>query len=319
MLITGVRGQDGTLLARQLLAEGLDVHGFVLSTERASNWALDGLAAVTLHTGDIADAARVLEVVDSVRPTEIYNLAGQSSVAASWEDPLGTIDATGYGAAAVFEAAYQVQRAGEAPIRIVQASSAEIFGRPDQSPQDETTPVVPASPYGAAKALAHHLARVYRDRGLFVATCILYNHESTLRPTTFVTRKITSAAARISVEGGGTLALGNLDAARDWGWAQDYVNAMVLAVRHEVADDFVIATGRTHTVSDFARVALQHAGVTDWEDHVEVDPRFTRPAEATVQVGDASKAAATLGWAPTVGFDELVERMVDHDLALLGR
>ena len=318
VLVTGITGQDGTLLSRRLLAEGHEVHGLALSGDRLAEWAVDGLEAVTVHVGDLADAARVDEVVMGVRPTEIYNLGGQSSVAASWDDPVGTARATGLGAAAVFEAAYRVQESSGTPVRVVQASSAEIFGKAEQTPQVESTPIRPVSPYGAAKALGHHLAGVYRDRGLFVAACILYNHESTLRPTAFVTRKITAGAAAIAAGHQDRLTLGNLDAARDWGWAPDYVDAMLRACRHDVAGDFVIATGRTHTVGDFARTALEHAGVEDWRGHVEVDPRFVRPTEAGVQVGDASKAAVLLGWRPTVGFEELVGRMVDHDVSLLG-
>lgn len=316
VLITGVTGQDGSLLASRLLSDGHEVHGLVLHTDRLPDWAVEGLEKVTVHRGDLADATRVAEVVSTVRPSEIYNLGGQSSVAASWSDPVATALATGVGAAAVFEAAHTLQESTGEPVRIVQASSAEIFGKADVSPQDENTPIRPASPYGAAKAWAHHLAGVYRDRGLFAATCILYNHESTRRPTTFVTRKITAAAARIAVDGGGMLTLGNLDAARDWGWAPDYVDALTLAIRHEVPDDFVIATGRTHTVEEFVRRAFERAGVDDWKAHVEVDQRFVRPAEAVVQVGNATKASELLGWRPVVSFEDLVSRMVDHDLEL---
>jgi GDPmannose 4,6-dehydratase len=200
----------------------------------------------------------------------------------------------------------------------VQASSAEIFGRPDRTPQDEGTTVRPLSPYGAAKAYAHEMARIYRDRGLHVASCILYNHESPLRPTRFVTRKITAAAARMAHDPAETLTLGDMTVRRDWGWAPDYVDAMVRAVRHETAEDFVVATGRTHTVRDFVATAMRCAGVEDWEDRVRTDAEFVRPAEAAEVVGDPTKAATLLGWRPTVDFDELVQRMVRHDLELLG-
>jgi len=318
VLVTGVTGQDGSLLARRLLDEGHAVHGLLQPGAPVEGWAVGPLAQVVLHEGDLTDHARVAEVVASAAPSEVYNLAGQSSVALSWDDPLATLASTALGAGGVFEAAYRLQQATGEQVRVVQASSAEIFGQAQQVPQDEQTPLRPVSPYGVAKAAAHQLARVYRERGLSVATAILYNHESTLRPPTFVTRKITMGAARIAHEGGGVLALGNLDARRDWGWAPDYVDALVRAVRHPEADDFVVATGETHTVEDFVRVAFARAGIADWRAHVEVDPRFVRPVDAAVQVGDAGKARRVLGWAPSVSFEQLVARMVDHDLELLG-
>ncbi len=317
VLVTGVCGQDGTILARRLLGEGHQVHGVALDRDAAREWSREhGLGAVHVVAADLADAGAVARVVDSVRPAQIYHLGGVSSVARSWEDPLETLAVTGLGAAAVLDAAYRLQAGGE-PVRIVQASSAEIFGHAAVAPQDEATPIAPVSPYGVAKAMAHSLARIYRDRGLFVACAILYNHESTLRPTSFVTRKITAGVARIVHEGGGRLALGNLDARRDWGWAPDYVDALVRMARHPSAEDFVVASGRTHSVQDFVRVAFAHVGIADWRAHVEVDPRFVRPADASVQVGDAGKARRVLGWQPRVSFEELVGRMVDHDLALL--
>jgi GDPmannose 4,6-dehydratase len=315
VLITGVTGQDGSLLATALRGEGHEIHGLCqtgLAIPAPIRELLDG---VTLHDGDLADAAGIGELVDAVAPDEVYHLAGQSSVALSWEDPIGTLVSTGLGAGIVFEAAYRLQERRGTPVRVLQASSAEIFGRAEQTPQDEDTPVRPVSPYGVAKATAHQLASVYRQRGLFVACTILYNHESTLRPPSFVTRKITMGAARISVEGG-ELTLGNLDAGRDWGWAPDYVRAMVLALRHTEPDDFVVATGEVHTVEDFVRVAFARAGIANWQAHVRTDPAFVRPVDAAVQVGDASKARRVLGWAPSVGFDDLVGRMVEHDLAL---
>jgi GDPmannose 4,6-dehydratase len=298
------------------VAEGVEVHGVTLSGERHGAWAGTELADVPLHVADLADADRVREVVAQVAPDEIYNLAGQTSVAASWADPVEAIRATGVGAVVVIDAALALQELRGSPVRVLQASSAEIFGSARDVPQNEQTPLAPVSPYGAAKALAHQMARIYRSRGLFVATCILYNHESPLRPQTFVTRKITAGAARIAVHGGEPLRLGNLDAARDWGWAEDYVDAMVRVCRHTEADDFVVATGTTHTVGDFVRAAFARAGIEDWQSRVEVDPAFVRPVDANVQVGDATKAAHELGWRPTVAFEEVVGRMVDHDLAL---
>ena len=316
VLVTGATGQDGTLLCRRLVAEGAQVHGLSLSGERHGVWVDPDLREVRLHVADLADADRVRAVIEEIAPDEIFNLAGQTSVAASWADPVGTVQATGLGAVVVFDAARAVQESRGFPVRVLQASSAEIFGSATDAPQTERTTIAPVSPYGAAKAMAHHMAHSYRSRGLHVATCILYNHESPLRPETFVTRKITSGAARIAVHGGEPLRLGNLEATRDWGWAEDYVDAMVRACRHDEADDFVVATGRTHTVAEFVQAALARAGIEDWESHVEIDPAFVRPVEATVQVGDAAKARRILGWRPTVAFDEVVGRMVDHDLAL---
>ena len=317
VLVTGATGQDGTLLVRRLVAEGAEVHGITLSSGRQGVWAEPELAEVRLHVGDLADQDRVREIVEVVSPDEIFNLAGQTSVAASWEDPVGTIQATGLGAVVIFAAALALQESRGTPVRVLQASSAEIFGSATDVPQNEATAVAPVSPYGAAKALAHQMARIYRSRGLFVGTCILYNHESPLRPDTFVTRKITAGAARIALRGGEPLRLGNLDAVRDWGWAEDYVDAMVRVCRHTDADDFVVATGTTHTVGDFVQAAFARAGIEDWQDRIVIDPAFVRPVDANVQVGDATKAARELGWRPTVAFDEVVGRMVDHDLELL--
>lgn len=318
VLITGVTGQDGGYLVEQLFGEGAEVHGLV----HYGDVAAEGLAArhpdLHLHHGDLADHAGLARLVDDVAPDELYNLAGISSVAFSWEQPILTAELSGVAAAVLMRSALDLQERTGRRVVCVQASSSEIFGQAARSPQDETTPIRPVSPYGAAKAYAHHMAGVFRGKGLHVTGCILFNHESPRRPETFVTRKITAAAARIARDGHGVIRLGNLDARRDWGWAPDYVDAMVRAVRHHAADDFVIATGQTHTVADFAETALRRAGVGDaWPDHVQVDEAFLRPLDATIMVGDASKARRELGWAPTVGFAELVGRMVDHDVALL--
>ncbi|QAY63381.1 GDP-mannose 4,6-dehydratase [Xylanimonas allomyrinae] len=314
-LITGITGQDGSYLAERLVAEGVDVHGLV--RDEPERVLLSDRAGVTPHLGDLSDTGRVAQIVQEVRPDEIYNLGGISSVGFSWDEPVLTGLVSGLGAVGVFEAARRLQDETGQQVRVVQASSAEIFGTPDRTPQDEQTAIRPVSPYGAAKAYAHTSAAVYRSRGVHVATCVLYNHESPRRPETFVTRKITAAAARIARDGGGVLAMGNLEPRRDWGWAPDYVDAMVRAVRHPEADDFVVATGVTHSVGDFVRAAFARAGIDDWQAHVELDPRFVRPADAAVQVGDAGKAQRVLGWSTSVAFDELVGRMVDHDLELL--
>ncbi|MCC2312924.1 GDP-mannose 4,6-dehydratase [Cellulomonas xiejunii] len=317
--ITGISGQDGTILAGVLAGQGVEVHGLVRSADEAASHAPALPGGVTLHVGELTDGERISELLAEVRPDEVYNLAGISSVAYSWEHPVQTGLVSGLGAVNVFEAARRLQDGTGRPVRVLQASSAEIFGNPDRTPQDESTRVAPLSPYGAAKAYAHQMAAVFRSRDLHVATVVLYNHESPLRPVTFVTRKITAAAARIAHEGAGTLVLGDLSVRRDWGWAPDYVDAMVRTIRHGRPDDFVIATGRTHSVEEFVAAAMERAGVTDWRDRVSVDPSFVRPAEAAEQVGDASKALAELGWSPTVPFSEIVGRMVDHDLELLRR
>ena len=315
--VTGISGQDGTILAGVLAAEGVEVHGLVRSADEAASHREHLPADVVLHVGELTDRARVTDLVDTIAPDEIYNLAGISSVAYSWEHPALTGEVSGLAPVGVFEAAARLQERTGRPVRVLQASSAEIFGRPESSPQDESTTIRPISPYGAAKAYAHQMAGIFRARGLHVATCILYNHESPLRPTTFVTRKITAAAARIAHDGGGLLTLGSTDVRRDWGWAPDYVDAMTRALRHGTADDFVVATGRTHSVAEFVEAAMLHAGVHDWESHLATDPAFVRPADAAEQSGDATKARELLGWAPTVSFEELVGRMVDHDVALL--
>lgn len=314
-LITGVAGQDGTLLAERLVAEGLTVHGTVQSQAELQAWSSPVAGRVTLHVMDVSDAHRVAEVVAAVSPDEVYHLAGISSVAFSWQQPALTGLVTGLGAVHVFAACLAVQGASGHTVRVVQASSAEIFGQPASAPQDEATAIRPVSPYGAAKAYAHQMAAVYRTLGLHVATCIFYNHESPLRPTTFVTRKVTAAAARIAAEGG-ELVMGSLDARRDWGWAPDYVDAMVRAVRHHAPDDFVIASGAAHSVADLVAAAFAAVGIEDWRAHVRIDQQFVRPTEASLVVGDPSKARRELGWAPTVGFEEMVARMVRHDVAL---
>jgi GDPmannose 4,6-dehydratase len=320
VLITGITGQDGGYLAERLLAEGAEVHGMVHGGDSTVAEFRAGHPAAIVHGGDLGESDVLRALVAEVEPDELYNLGGISSVAFSWDEPIQTAELSGVAAAVLFQSAWRLHEKTGRRIAVVQASSSEIFGAAATSPQNEDTPVRPVSPYGAAKAYAHHIAGVYRSKGLHVASCILFNHESPRRPTTFVTRKITSAAARIGVAGTGMLSLGNLDARRDWGWAPDFVDAMVRAARHVTAGDYVVATGITHTVAEFAEAALRHAGVgDDWRDHIDVDPQLLRPMDAPLMVGDATKARRELGWAPTVGFDEIVGRMVDHDLELLRR
>ncbi|MCW2756481.1 MAG: NAD-dependent epimerase/dehydratase [Nocardioidaceae bacterium] len=310
-LVTGVTGQDGSYLAEQLLAEGVEVHGLVhpASAERAAT------TGVVAHEGDLEDGEGIRRLILELAPDTIYNLAGISSVALSWELPGQTARLTGVAPLELMDAALAAQEASGHEVRFVQAASAEIFGEAAVSPQDEDTPVRPVTPYGVAKAMAHQGAQVYRGRGLHAVSCILYNHESPRRPPHFVTRKITQGVARISQGRLDRISLGNLDAERDWGWAPDYVDAMVRAGRYETATDFVVATGRAHSVRDFVRAAFARVEIADWRDLVVVDPAFVRPTDPTVQCGDATRARELLDWEPTVTFEELVGRMVDVDLA----
>lgn len=314
VLITGVAGQDGGYLAERLLAEGADVHGLVRDAqdEDAVRALLPG---VSVHVGDLTDTDALGRLIRRVEPDEIYNLAGISSVAYSWAEPVATGQVSGLAVAGLLHAAWEFGESGGARPRIVQASSAEIFGNPARSPQDESTPMAPITPYGAAKAYAHQMVGIYRSRGLHAVGVVLYNHESPRRPPSFVTRKITQGAARIARGKQDELVLGNLDARRDWGWAPDYVDAMVRAARRDEPADYVVATGVAHSVREFVQAAFESAGVEDWERFVRVDPAFVRPVDAVELTGDASRAQRELGWSPTVGFTELVGRMVEADLS----
>jgi GDPmannose 4,6-dehydratase len=312
--VTGITGQDGGYLAEQLTAEGLEVHGLVHSADGSTAQLLQRTPSVVLHEGDLGDPSALAGLVAEIAPNEIYNLGGLSSVAQSWEHPLLTAQVNGMGAAGLLEAAWQLRERTGREVRVVQASSAEIFGLPQESPQNEQTPIRPASPYGAAKAFAHSLSGVYRSRGLHAVSCVLYNHESPRRPAQFVTRKITQAAARIAQGRQDKLVLGNLDARRDWGWAPEYVEAMVLAARHSSPADYVVATGSSHSVGEFVEAAFASAGIEDWLSYVTVDAQFVRPVDATELVGDPHRAYVALGWRPQVSFSDLVRRMVEHDL-----
>ncbi len=310
-VITGASGQDGSYLAEQLLAEGVEVHALALPRDQP----VDG---VHTHVGDVTDIDATRGLLLEVAPDEVYNLAAISSVARSWAEPELTARVNGLAAVGLLESAYLVQERSGRPVRFVQASSAEIFGVPDRSPQDEETPIRPVNPYGAAKAFAHLTVEVYRRRGMHATALVLFNHESPRRPVQFVTRKISSGVAAIAAGRSDRLTLGDLAASRDWGWAPDYVAAMVRAARAETPRDYVVATGESHTVEEFAATAFRYAGIDDWSSYVDVDPGLFRPAEAHVLTGDASRIKHDLGWSPTVGFTEVVRRMVDADLALLG-
>lgn len=310
--VTGVTGQDGTYLVEALLERGYEVHGLVKPGDTSRSLS----PAVVTHAGDLKDAQVLGALIAELAPHEVYNLAGQTSVAASWDDPVGTALTTGATVAAIAEACWRLHEAGSS-VRLLQASSAEIFGVAEEMPQRETTRIAPASPYGAAKAYGHFIVGSYRARGLHASTCILYNHESPLRPEAFVTRKITASVARIARGLQQEVRLGNLDVSRDWGWAPDYVRAMQLAVAHDVADDYVIGTGALHSVRDFVVAAFAAAGISDWERYVVIDPAFMRPVDPPRQLADSSHAHEVLGWRPTVTFEELVAAMVANDLALI--
>ncbi len=308
--VTGIGGQDGSYLAERLVADGVEVHALTHDLEPAPD-----LPDVVLHSGDLRRADEVRRLVLDLAPDEVYNLAALSSVAQSWAEPDLTASVNGMAAVALLESALQAQEKSGKQVRFVQASSAEIFGQPAASPQDESTPIRPVNPYGAAKAYAHLMVDVYRKRDLHAVSAILYNHESPRRPEQFVTRKITSTVAAIAQGRADRLTLGNLDARRDWGWAPDYVDAMVRAARAGSPDDYVVATGVGRSVRDFVEAAFRRAAIEDWEQYVSTDPSLVRPADATDLTGDATRARAALGWEPTVDFEELVGRMVDADLS----
>lgn len=308
-LITGVAGQDGSYLAEVLLGLGYDVHGI------ARTGSVQVAPGVTVHEMDLEDRG-LDELVASLRPDEIYNLAALSSVFRSWAEPGLTSRVNGAVVADLLGAVMRVHEMSGQEIRVVHASSAEIFGTPHESPQNERTPISPTSPYGAAKAHAHQLVGVYRRAGLFASTCILYNHESPRRPASFVTRKITLAAARISMGLQDRLELGSLSVRRDWGWAPDFVDALIRSAHHDVPSDFVIATGVAHSVEEFASAAFERVGI-DWREVVDFDPNLLRPVDAPLLIGDASFARETLGWMTTHDFDDIVGSMVDADLAFV--
>jgi len=315
-LITGITGQDGSYLAEFLLEKGYEVHGMVRrsSTETFQRLA-DCRDDVVLHTGDLLDQRSLVDVLREAEPDEIYNLAAMSFVAASWSQPVLTAEFTAVGVTRILEAMREV--VPEA--RFYQASSSEMFGKVLEVPQTETTPFYPRSPYGVAKCYGHFITVNYRESyGLFTASGILFNHESQRRGLEFVTRKVTHGAAAIKLGLQEELALGNLDAERDWGYAKDYVEAMWLMLQHDQPEDFVIATGKVHSVRRLVEVAFEHVGV-DPDDHIRVDERYLRPAEVEHLIGDPSKAREKLGWEPRTSFEDMIRRMVDADLELLGR
>jgi GDPmannose 4,6-dehydratase len=320
-LVTGITGQDGSYLAELLLDNGYEVHGVIRRASSFNTGRIDHLyqdpheagVRLHLHHGDLTDGSQLARLIRTVEPDEIYNLAAQSHVMVSFEQPEYTGDVGGIGVTRLLEA---IRETG-IQTRLYQAASSEMFGEA-LPPQSEETPFRPQSPYAAAKLYAYWLTRNYREAyGMFAVSGILFNHESERRGETFVTRKISMGIARIAAGRQDRLYLGNLDAVRDWGHAKDYVRAMHLMLHQDEPDDYVIGTGEGHTVRDFCRLAFDHVGL-DWKSFVEVDPRYLRPTEVGALVADATKARSLLGWAPTVSFLELVTSMVEADLAKEG-
>ena len=315
-LITGLTGQDGAYLAHFLLDKGYEVHGIVRrsSSSDMADYRLRWLGIadrVVCHDGNVTDLSSLIQVISWVKPTEIYNLAAQSFVKTSWRQPILTGEVTGIGALNMLEAA----RLASPGVRFYQASSSEMYGLIQEPRQSEKTPFYPRSPYAAAKLYAHWMTVNYRESfGLHASSGILFNHESPLRGIEFVTRKITDAVARIKLGLQDKLALGNLDAKRDWGHARDYVKAMWLMLQQDKPDDYVIATGRTVSVGDFCELAFKRVGLS-MKDHVVVDEQFLRPAEVDVLLGDGTKAKKKLGWVPETTLEQLVAEMVDADIA----
>jgi GDPmannose 4,6-dehydratase len=314
--ITGITGQDGSYLAELLLEKGYDVHGLVRRSSSFNTWRIDHIRdRIALHYGDLVDQNSLVRTLGGVQPDEVYNLAAQSHVKVSFEMPEYTTDVTAQGVLRLLDALRELGLKS----RVYQAGSSEMFGLVQETPQTERTPFHPRSPYGVSKVFGHWMAVNYREGyGMHVSNGILFNHESPRRGENFVTRKITMAVAAIKKGQQRELRLGNLDAKRDWGYARDYVEAMWLMMQQEKPDDYVIATGETHSVREFLEEAFSYAGLK-WRDHVVLDAKYLRPAEVDVLLGDPTKARATLGWKPRVGFKELVRLMVDADIEGDGR
>jgi GDPmannose 4,6-dehydratase len=314
VIITGITGQDGSYLAELLLEKGYDVYGMIRRSSAPNLWRIEHLLhRITLKPADLLDQLSLIRLIDEVRPHELYNLAAMSFVPASWDQPMLTGEYNSQGVTRMLDAVRRVDPA----IRFYQASSSEMFGKVRETPQCETTPFYPRSPYGVSKVFAHYITVNYRESyGLFAVSGMLFNHESPRRGLEFVTRKVTDGVARIKLGLSDTLTIGNLDAQRDWGFAGDYVRAMWLMLQQERADDYVIATGKSHSVRQLIQIAFAHAGL-DWERYVRVDPALLRPAEVEHLLGDSAKAARELGWKPEVSFEQLIEMMVDADVERL--
>ncbi len=316
-LITGVTGQDGLYLAELLLDKGYEVHGLVRGQNNPKlEMVRETVPEMHIHTGDLMDLSSISRTLNASRPDEVYNLAAISYVAYSWENALVTSQVTGMGVLNVLEAIRNYAGSDIGKVRFYQASSSEMFGKVQEVPQRESTLLWPRSPYGVSKVYGHYMTINYRESyGMHASSGILFNHESPRRGPEFVTRKVSQAVARISLGLQDRITMGNLDAKRDWGYAGDYVRAMWLMLQQPEGDDYVISTGETHSIRELLDVAFARVGIDDWSRYVEQDPRFMRPAEVDLLIGDSAKARTKLGWTPDVTFRQLVEMMVDHDLA----
>jgi GDPmannose 4,6-dehydratase len=325
-LITGITGQDGSYLSEFLLEQGYDVHGIIRRTSTFNTDRIDHIyqdphdphTRLRLHYGDLTDGTTLRRLLEELQPNEIYNLGAQSHVRVSFDSPEYTVDSVGMGTLRLLEAIRDYQTRTGIQVRFYQAGSSEMFGLVQEVPQKETTPFYPRSPYACAKVYAHWQTINYRESyHLFACNGILFNHESPRRGETFVTRKITRAVARIVAGQQKKLYLGNLDAKRDWGYAKDYVKAMWLMLQQEQPDDYVVATGETHSIREFLELAFGYVNL-NWQEYVEFDERYLRPAEVELLIGDPSKAKQQLGWEPSISFPQLVQLMVEADLKALG-
>ena len=324
-LLTGITGQDGSYLSEFLLDKGYEVHGIIRRTSTFNTDRIDHLyidphspeAKLFLHYGDLTDGTTLRRILEEVKPIEIYNLGSQSHVRVSFDSPEYTVDSVGMGTLRLLEAIRDYQQRTGIEVKFYQAGSSEMFGKVQEVPQKETTPFYPRSPYACAKVYAHWQTVNYRESyDLFACNGILFNHESPRRGETFVTRKITRAVARIVEGTQKKLYLGNLDSKRDWGYAKDYVKAMWLMLQQDQPDDYVVATGETYQIKEFLDIAFEHVNL-DWHDYVAFDPRYLRPAEVDLLIGDPTKTKQKLGWKPSVTFEELVKLMVNADLTAL--
>jgi GDPmannose 4,6-dehydratase len=315
-LITGITGQDGLYLAELLLSKGYEVHGFIRGQNNPKLELVQSIVPdLKVHFGDLLDSSSITRTLNASNPDEFYNLGAISFVAYSWENAHVTSQVTGLGVLNALEAIRLYAGSDIKKVRFYQASSSEMFGKVQEVPQRESTLLWPRSPYGVSKVYGHYMTINYRESyGMHASSGILFNHESPRRGTEFVTRKVSIAVAKIKLGLQDSLTLGNLDAKRDWGYAGDYVRAMWLMLQQPIADDYVISTGHTHSIRELLDAAFSHVGITDWEKYVKQDPRFMRPAEVDMLVGDSTKAHEKLGWKPEVDFQQLVGMMVENDL-----
>ncbi|MEA5463948.1 GDP-mannose 4,6-dehydratase [Leptothoe sp. PORK10 BA2] len=325
-LITGITGQDGSYLAELLLEKNYEVHGIIRRTSTFNTDRIDHMyvdphsddARLFLHYGDLNDGTMLRRILEQVQPDEVYNLGAQSHVRVSFDSPEYTVDTVAMGALRLMEAIRDYQQRTDREVRFYQAGSSEMYGKVQDIPQRETTPFYPRSPYACAKVYAHWQTVNYRESyNMFACNGILFNHESPRRGETFVTRKITRAVARIVAGHQKDLYLGNLDSKRDWGYAKDYVRAMWLMLQQDQPDDYVVATGETHTIKEFLDIAFNYVNL-NWHDYVKFDPRYLRPAEVDILIGDPTNTQAKLGWKPSIDFEGLVKLMVDSDLEAIG-